>query len=334
MKHLLMLLGLVLATANLKAYEPISDDKLNELIQSFNYQPELQILKKGKVGCAAQSFSYKVNYPQRHDPLVIKGKSFIPIVLKDQEKVPVVFILPPMGGTNILDKGMGRTLCENRIAAFVISSNLTGLNSENLVPVSDHDHTHRRVASAIKGGMLFVKSYPEINSEKVGLFGVSLGGILGSIAYSVIPEISAASFVVNGADVPHILANSKQSEIVKLRKARKKEQGFKTDAEYEAYLNQNLELDPLHFVKLIDPNTLKMYIALNDTLVPSVDQLRYYEALGSPKSAKFYKGGHISTIITVLALSREKTKISQWFLKKFSQPNPRLKRPKLIYADL
>ena len=329
MKAWIALLGFTLITQTTLAYVPISEEKLAELVESFNYQPEVKYLKKPKTTCEAQDFSYTVTYPQRKDPLTIKGKSFIPVVAAGQPKVPVIFLLPPMGGTNTLDMGAGRKFCENNMATFIISSNLTGLDSPTLVPVTDHDHTHRRIAAALKGGMLLVKTHPEINSEKVGLFGASLGGILGSVAYSVIPEISAVTFLVNGADVPHILATSTQSEVVNLKKARKKEQGFKTDAEYEAYLNKHLEIDPLHFVKMIDPNTVRLYLSKADDMVPSVDQMKYYEALGSPKAIKFYESGHVSTIISVMGLSGELQKTADWFKKRFAMRNPRIPDYKL-----
>jgi hypothetical protein len=329
MKSTIILTLFILFSQTTLAYVPISEEKLAELVESFNYVPDVKYLKKPKTSCAAQDFSYSVTYPQRKEPLLIKGKSFIPAVSSGQPKVPVIFLLPPMGGTNSLDTGAGRKFCENNLATFIISSNLTGLDSETLVPVTDHDQTHRRVAAALKGGMLLVKTHGEINPEKIGLFGASLGGILGSVAYSVIPEISAVTFLVNGADVPHILANSTQSEIVKLKKARKKEQGFKTDADYEAYLNKHLEIDPLHFVKMIDPNTVRLYLSKSDDMVPTVDQMRYYEALGSPKEVKFYNSGHVSTIVSVMGLSGELQKTADWFRQRFAMRNPRISEYRL-----
>lgn len=322
MKALLSLfILLTVSKLSLAAYRPISDDKMHELLKSFEYTPNVQSIRTATSSCEGKDFEFTTTYPQRETALNIKGKAFIPT--NPNSPVPIVFMLPPISGANATDIQLGKIFCRNKIAAFIITSNLTGLG-EDLVPVTDHDHTHRRVSSAIKGGIVIARTYPQINTDKVGLFGPSLGGILGSVVFSVLPEISAATFLVNGGYVPHILANSDQRPVVKLKNERMKEQKLSTNEEYEEYLNNKLEIDPLHFAKLVNPDSIKLYLSNADRSVPSVDQMAYYEALGKPKETKFYSVGHIPTIVAIMALSEEKQNIADWFGKRFALPNPRM----------
>lgn len=315
--------GLILGlTLPVFAYRPISEEKLQELIQSFQYTPTVKQIRTSRAGCDAQDIEFTTTYPQRDTELTIKAKTFIP--LNSSTKVPLIFMLPPLGGASRLDIVVGETFCKNNLAAFIITTDMTGLNAPSLVPATDHDHTHRRVAAALKGAMIVASSYPEINSQKFGLFGISLGGILGSVAYSVIPEISAATLMVNGGDVPHILAISDQNPVQNLKKARMLEQGFTSNAEYEAFLNANLEIDPLHFAKLVNPDTLKLYLSNNDKSVPTVDQMSYYNALGKPKETKFSALGHMETVLSVLAVGSGKQQIADWFNSRFALANPRV----------
>ena len=304
------------------AYRPIGDDKLQELIQSFNYTPNVEQIRTATASCDPQDLEYTTSYPQRDSALRIQAKVFIPTSASGP--VPVVFMLPPLGGANRLDLMMGDTFCKNNIAVFIITTTLNGLDSPTLVPVTDHDHTHRRVAAAIKGAMIIARTYPQLNTSKMGIFGESLGGILGSVAYSVIPEISAGAFIVNGGDVPNILATSDQGPVINLKNARMKEQNFTTTEQYENYLNDNLQIDPLHFAKLINPETIKLILAQNDKSVPTADQMAYYNALGKPKETKFYPYGHGETIFAVLGLSNGKKEIADWFNARFAMENPRL----------
>ena len=333
MKTVFASIILILTSLSALAYRPISDDKLQELIESFHYTPSVQIIRKAGSSCAGQDLEFTTTYPQRDSALLIKAKLFIPAQDKSENldftaaQFPIVFILPPLGGANRLDMMMGETICKNRMAAMLITTNLTGLDQNDLVPVTDHDHTHRRVASAIKGGLVVARTYPAINTDKVGLFGASLGGILGSVAYSVLPEISAATFLVNGADVPHILTNSDQGPVIKLKTERMREQGFTTSEQYEQYLNDNLEIDPLHFVKLIQPDTIKLFLSQKDKSVPTQDQMLYYEALGQPRETKFYQIGHAETIFAVMGLGNGKQQIADWFISRFKLPNPRYVQP-------
>ena len=315
---------LLLIVSNVSfAYKSITDDKLQELLQSFRYRPEVNISVKPKVSCDSQVLKYTTTYPQRETPLEIEARAYIPARDSTLPAAPVVFILPPLGGTSPLDANMAETFCKNRIAAVIIVTDLTGLSNPTLVPVTDHDQTGRRVASAIKGGMLVMQDYAEVDSDKVGVFGASLGGILSSIAYSVIPEISAATFIVNGGDVPYILAHSDQPKVIELKNARKKEQGLRTDDEYEAYLNEHMEIDPLHFAKLIPSDSVKQYLSKNDASVASSKQLEYHNAIGKPSEVKFYDVGHAPTIIAVMSLGKLRREIADWFNQRFTLPNPR-----------
>lgn len=315
-----LILGLALPVF---AYRPITDDKLQELVQSFQYTPTVKQIHTSKASCQGQDIEFSTTYPQRDSELTIKAKTFIPVNLAI--KVPVIFMLPPLGGASSLDVLIGKRFCENNLAAFIITTNLTGLNSDELVPVTDHDHTHRRVASALKGALIVAGTYPEINTQKAGLFGISLGGILGSVAYSVIPELSAATLFVNGGDVPHILAVSDQVPVVNLKKARMQEQGFTTVEQYEAFLNDHLEIDPMHFVKMVNPETVKLYLSNNDKSVPTVDQINYYNAIGKPVETKFSSLGHMETVLSVLAVGTGKQQIADWFHSRFARPNPRIR---------
>lgn len=319
MKQCLSGLFLFFISLNLFAYTPISDDRLTELLEEFNYSPVVEIIKSPKVDCKPQDLEYTTTYPQREAALNIKAKAFIP----PGTQLPVVFMLPSLGGMNQLDQAMGETFCKHNIAAILITTGLTGLDTDSLVPVSDHDHTYRRAVAAIKGGLSVAHSLIDINTEKIGLFGISLGGILGSVAYGVIPEISAATFLVNGGDIPHILAYSDQSIVIKLRTARMAEQNLKTIEEYEDYLRKNLTLDPLHFAKLIEPSSTKLFLSRKDLSVPTVKQMEYYTAIGSPSETSFYSLSHINTIVSVLGVGTSKPKIAQWFLSRFALPNPR-----------
>jgi hypothetical protein len=322
MKSVLSLFIVLFLAAPTMAYRPITEGRLKELVESFQYVPTVVPSITANATCNPSDIKYTTTYPERETELTIDAKAFVPAEVNT--KVPLVVILPPIGGANKLDVLMGEVFCQNKIAAILITTNLTGLDSPTLVPVTDHDHTHRRVAAAIKGAIIIGGSYSQIETTKIGLFGVSLGGILGSVAYSVLPEISAATFVVNGGDVPHILANSDQGLVVKLKRLRMQEQGFTSPEQYENYLNQNIEIDPIHFAKMIQPETIKLYLATKDKSVPSVSQMAYYEALGKPENTKFYAYGHAETIFGVMAMGPEKQNIADWFKSRFAIKNPRL----------
>ena len=310
---------ILVATQSSFAYRPISDGRMQELLKEFDYIPDVTVINSIKPTCQLQDIEYTTTYPQLEGKLNIKAKLVVPAI----SGAPLVIILPPLGGANALDVSTAESFCNNKMAALLITSNLTGLDKDELVPVTDHDHTVRRVASAVKAAMIVARTYPQINVNKVGIFGASLGGILGSVAYAVIPEISAGVFIVNGGDVPHILATSDQGPVVTLKNKRKAQVGLSTDEQYEAYLDDNMTMDPLHFAKLIRPEATKLFLSKNDQSVPTKDQMLFYNAIGVPADTSFTNVGHVATIISVLGLGSGKQKSAEFFLKRFALANPR-----------
>lgn len=320
MKNTIVMLAILALSPQLLAYIPISDERRSELLMQFQYTPEVQVHKfPQQVGCKAQDVHYDTTYPQRETPYRVQAQAYVP----NKANVPVVFMLPPLGGSNQLDRAMAMAFCRSNIAAFVILNDFTGLDSNTLMPVSDHDHTPRRVVASVKGGILVAQGFPNINTRKVGLFGASLGGILGSIAYGVMPEVSAATFIVNGGDVPNTLAYSDQQPIIRIKRGRMAAENLKNEAEYEHYLNQHITLDPLHFAPLIVPESIKLYLSRNDKAVPSANQMAFYKAVGSPKETGFYTLDHGFTIFAVLGVGDQKQAITNWFHGRFALPNPR-----------
>lgn len=323
MKRLSVLILLLLLPLFATAYTPISDDRRDELLTQFDYVPEVTVIKMPSTGCNGQELEYDTTYPQRETPYRVQARSYIP----SKMGIPVVFLLPPLGGSNPLDRGMAQALCSRGIAAILILNDFTGLDSNTLMPVSDHDHTPRRVVSAIKGGLQVVATFSNIRPDKAGIFGASLGGILGSIAYGVMPEISAATFLVNGGDVPNTLTYTDQAPILRIKRQRMAAENLKNDAEYEHYLNQHITLDPLHFASLMPPDSLRLYLSRNDKAVPSRNQMAFYDAVGKPKETRFYSTDHGITIFSVLGIGNQKQAIANWFMQRFEQPNPRQPLP-------
>lgn len=311
------------ACIELFAYTPISDTKQKLLLSEFDYTPKVKISQDATSGCTGEDVVFTTTYPQKTSPLKIEARGYIP----EDTSVPFVILLPPIGGVNMLDKAMAKTFCNNNIAALIITTNFTGFDGNTLMPIADHDEAFRRAVSAVKGAMVYASSRPEINTAKMGIFGVSLGGILGSLAFSVIKELSAANFIVNGGDIPYILAYSEQKEVKKLREIRMENDNIATAEDYEKILRDNLMFDPMHFALLVLPDTVKQFLSTNDTNVPTIKQNQYHEAIGSPKEVEYLTSGHVGTVINVLFPGGTRQKIADWFGSRFKLDNPRLRPP-------
>ena len=179
--------------------------------RDFYYTSEYKMLEMNRIRrrrtCMIHEFSLETTYPQLgNKTFTVNGQFFLPRNVSTD--VPVVLIFPPVGGMNTLDEEMAKTFCDSKIAVFVPTTDMTGLEQEAIPPVEDHNQALYRVVSFTKALAAYAADEAGLNGEKVGLMGASLGGILSSFAMSVVPEVSVGYFIVAGGDLPSVLAHS------------------------------------------------------------------------------------------------------------------------------
>lgn len=134
---------------------------------------------------------------------------------------------------------------------------------------------------------------PEVDAGRVGLFGISLGAIVGSVAWSVDPRPAAGVFVMGGADFPGIALNGSLSGPF-VRKM-----GLEAGALRSAWAG----LDPLDY-KAANAGKKALLINVNsDTVIPRANALRLKEAF--PDSRQVWLPlGHYTAILHLFWLPR------------------------------
>lgn len=330
MKQTLFIVTLIFGYS-LFAREPLTNNELADIISQFQYDSQYtQIEDKKKESPSQNCWTYQrtiaTTYPNAQEPLEVNLEMFVPNRDKlNGTQAPLVVVIPPIGGVTFLDRGMARTLCNQKMAAIIVTNDFANVEYQSkvaLLPPEDHQKSFFRISAAIKATVQMSEDDSDINADKTGIFGVSLGGILGSFVMSTQSNISVGYFIVAGGDIPHILAYSEQGEIKKIRQKRMTEQNLQSQDEYEDFLRQHITFDPLDTAATMLPATLQMVVATKDKSVPSQNQEYLYEAFGKPKT-KFYKQDHLQTILSSLLLGSKKKGIAQFFSERFKLENPR-----------
>jgi len=136
-------------------------------------------------------------------------------------------------------------------------------------------------------------SRPEVDSERVALFGISLGAIVGAVTWSVDARPAAGVFVMGGADFPGIALNGSLSGPFV------KKMGLGAEELRAAWVG----LDPLDYRA---SNAGKKVLLINvnsDTVIPRANALRLKEAF--PDSRQVWLPlGHYTAIVHLLWLPR------------------------------
>lgn len=151
----------------------------------------------------------------------------------------------------------------------------------------------RQSVSDARRALGVLAARPEVDDRRVGLFGISLGAIVGAVTWSVDPRPATAVFVMGGADFPGIALNGSLSGPF----ARK--MGLTLAALRAAWIG----LDPLDYTAA---NVGKKALLINvnsDTVIPKANALRLKEAFPDSKQV-WLPFGHYTAILHMIWMPR------------------------------
>lgn len=138
---------------------------------------------------------------------------------------------------------------------------------------------------------------PEVDPKRVGLFGISLGAIVGAVTWSVDARPAAGVFVMGGADFPGIALNGSLSGPF-VRKM-----GLKEEELRAAWVG----LDPLDY-KAANAGKRPYLINVNsDTVIPRANALRLKEAFPD-STQQWLPLGHYTAIVHLAWLPKTVSK--------------------------
>ena len=137
----------------------------------------------------------------------------------------------------------------------------------------------RQTVIDVRRGLDYLKTRPEINQAHIGLIGLSLGAIIGTVSAGVDPRIRAAVLISGGGDWGLILQSLADRNATIAGHTMGSLRGTDWDL-VRAFLAAE---DPLTFAAHIAPRPLLMENGGADTIIaPAAAQLLYAAANGAP----------------------------------------------------
>ncbi|MBI4341778.1 MAG: prolyl oligopeptidase family serine peptidase, partial [Candidatus Omnitrophica bacterium] len=136
-----------------------------------------------------------------------------------------------------------------------------------------------------------------VDADRMGGFGISMGGIAGVITAAVEPRLRVHVAVLAGGGIPDVLISTKDRLLTKPRAKylARNQMDLKT---LEQQLRQRVKTDPLLLAPYVDPDRLFMVIALADRTIGRANSLRLWRALQKPQ-AVFLPLGHYTAYFSL-----------------------------------
>lgn len=147
----------------------------------------------------------------------------------------------------------------------------------------------RQAVVDVRRAGAWLAARPDVDPERVGVVGISLGALLGSLAAGVDGRFSRCVFVIGGGDLPGIVFHGAK-ETADLKKAAQ-DQGLTLEQLRKDWKGT----DPCTFASRLREEDVLMINAANDEVIPRAATLKLRDAIGKPR-VKWFKGGHYSVI--------------------------------------
>lgn len=245
----------------------------------------------------------------------LRAQYFLPEPRKHRpEKMPGIVILPIMGGgTYPLEEIFATSFA--RAGYVCIIPHRPNIKDE-IRDLEDIDPLLRQSVHDVSRGIDWLQAQPNIDPGRIGLFGISLGAIRGTLVMAMDPRIRAGVLGLGGGDLPYILTHSGEKRLVAARDKILSRNGLDLK-EGEARLRDAITYDPLALAPSVDPARVMMVIAAFDKVVPPKTSWELRRKLGNPETIELWSG-HYTSVIHIPYLRQASCR---FFRKKFAEPN-------------
>jgi hypothetical protein len=190
----------------------------------------------------------------------VKTLNYIPAHPSDK----TLFIFPPTGGTNIIDKSYASKFCKKGYQVYVLDG--WTMDQETEIDFEIHQRFYSKAQKAL--ALVLNQSKTKFN----GLIGTSVGGLHASISASVQDRLNAVFVITAGTPIAEVVVYSDQKAMKDLKQRRKEKFKTTSDAEQVQRIRQAFHLEPFQLGDRYKNKDLGVSIATQDTVVPAEQQ--------------------------------------------------------------
>jgi len=123
---------------------------------------------------------------------------------------------------------------------------------------------------------------PEVDTDRIGAFGISYGAVLHSMLATVEPRIQYHILAMPGGPVADIIMYCPDKAITKMVRKVHEQHGWSDDIIYEK-LQKTIVTDPILLAPYVPRERVQVYIALFDRVVGAKRSWHLWEAMGKPE---------------------------------------------------
>lgn len=321
MKHALLLLMAVCLPASLRqttaeeqavggtvTYEPPADEtgvpeRFQLARRTFKYQERPVDVATDWLRQSLITFPSPVKTPHERNNTV-HCEYFRPT---DIDKAPGVIVLHILGGDFALSQLVCVSLAREGVASLFVKMPYYGPRRQpgvarRMISKDPHETVAGMTQAVldIRLATAWLASRDEVDEQKLGIFGISLGGITGGLVATAEPRLKNVCLVLAGGDVGRIGWESPE-----LKETRESwERQGKTREEYFKLVKT---IDPVSYGANVRGRRILMINATDDEVIPKACTQSLWQSFGKPE-IQWYSGGHYSIVRHLPVVLTQSTK--------------------------
>lgn len=195
---------------------------------------------------------------------------------------PVIVVFPVLSDNMAISELLSRQLARKGYAVLRMTAHpLEFVSTDNIeTPMTAYRHAvldARRMIDWMK------EERPDIDGDKIGAAGISLGSLLSSTLMGVDDDVKSGAFILVGGGLAEIMSDSSNDDIAAFRRRVMEKQVIDNRDDLVAHLHGTTQtVDPLTYAGNVDPCRVLMITGRADTEIPTENSDMMWDAFGQP----------------------------------------------------
>ena len=280
-----------------------------ELLEYYSYPKQKIEAEVEKIGEKKRYVIERIEFPSALNVFGTENIKIDYYVQKKAGKFPTILLLPISGGIDFSVKSFAKLFASNGFNCAIVHNRHVDL--EDTESAEEVENYFRQTVLDNRQILDYLVERDEVDSDRLGCVGLSLGGIRASVVAGVDERVKCTVIGLAGGSIADINLLSDKKEIREYMEELI-EMGISSEIIYTE-LSDKVITDPLRLAQYVDARDTLMFTAMFDRVIPRkcCDQLR--KAMGKPE-AVYLLSGHYGSF---LYLPYAERKSLSFFKEKF-----------------
>jgi dienelactone hydrolase len=199
---------------------------------------------------------------------------------------PGVMVFPIRGGSHLVSEALSKSLTNRGYVTLRLERRRVFQAGD---PTGDFEVPASRLRDSLSDGRRLLDwfaAHPEVDGDRIGVAGVSLGGIMAATLLGMDERVRAGFFIMAGGGLPEIIHDSHDPRLESFRDGVQGPEEVDRESFLEAMRPTTVDLDPLTFAANVEPDRALIVSARFDRVVPPERTEALWEAMGRPRWIK------------------------------------------------